>query len=271
MHLYQAIFLSIVQGITEFLPISSSGHLVLFQKVFGITDPPVLFDVLLHLGTLFAILVFFGKDIFSLIVDWKKKKNIWLFLVTGSIPAAILGFFLNSKINEIFNSLFLLGSAWMFFGLLLLVSYKFPTSSTTRSGLRGASKIDLKKKEDDVIAKDGLVVGLFQALALLPGISRSGSTIIGGLWRGFSRETAFKMSFLLSIPAILGAAVLKLKDSHLNGIGVPVGVISIFLAAVVGYFSLKFLQKILKSDKFYLFGFYCLAIGILTLILNFIM
>ena len=253
MNVFQALFLSIVQGLTEFLPVSSSGHLVLFQKLFGIVDPPVLFDVLLHLGTLFAIVVFFWKDIVSLIVDWKKKKNLWLFLITGSIPAAIFGFLLNSKIDEIFNSLTLVSVSWIFFGLLLLLSHKFKFS-----------KSNLKRREDEAKIEDGLIVGLFQAIALFPGVSRSGSTIIGGLWQKFSRETAFKMSFLLSIPAILGAAALKLKDGQLSSLNLGTGILAIIISGVVGYFSLLVLQKILKSDKFYYFGFYCLALGILV-------
>jgi len=255
MSLVQVIILSIIQGLTEFLPVSSSGHLVLSQKIFEINEPLVLFDILLHLGTLFAIFIFFYKDLFSLVVDWKKKKNVWLFLIVGSIPAAITGFFLNSKIDKIFNSLPLLGGSWIFFGLLLLFFFRFKLN-----------KNDLKRKESEATPVDGLVVGSFQALALLPGISRSGSTIIGGLSRKFSRETAFYLSFLLSIPAILGAVALKMKDSHLDGINIYEGLLAVLFSAIVGYFSLKILQKFLKSDKFYLFGFYCLVLGILVVL-----
>lgn len=254
MTIFQAIFLALVQGVTEFLPVSSSGHLVLFQKIFRISDPPVFFDVLLHVGTLLAILTFFWKDLFSLVIDWKEKKNIWLFLITGTIPAATVGFFLNSRVGEIFNSLPLLGASWIFFGLLLLLSDKLKPKIC-----------DLKRKRDKVVVGDGLVVGSFQALALLPGISRSGATIIGGLWQKFSRETAFKMSFFLSIPAIIGATVLKMKDSHLEGIASKEALAAVGLSAIVGYFSLKLLRKTLLSNKFYYFGFYCLILGILVL------
>lgn len=252
MTIFQAVFLAIVQGLTEFLPISSSGHLVLFQKIFRISGPPVLFDVLLHLGTLSSILVFFWKDLFSLMVDWKKKKNIWLFLIFGSIPVAVLGFFLNKEIEKTFGSLKLVGWCWVVFGIILVVSQKI------KIGNKDVSKASLL---------DALFVGLWQALALFPGVSRSGSTIIGGLWQKFSYETAFRLSFFLSIPAILGAVVLKFQDHYVNSVSIPVDIACMFLAAFVGYFSLKFLEKILKSDKFYYFGFYCLVLGFLVVVL----
>lgn len=257
MTFFQAIFLAIVQGLTEFLPVSSSGHLVLFQKLFGVVDPPVLFDVLLHLGTLVAIIIFFWRDIFSLVSNWKSQKKTWLFLIVGSIPAAVFGFFLNSKIGQVFDSLVLLGIMWIIFGTMLvgLFVFKFKNNGP-------------KKDESKVSAIDGLIVGFFQAFALFPGISRSGSTIIGGLWRNFTKETAFKLSFLLSIPAIFGAAVLKLKDNTLNWINIPLGISAILISAVVGYFSLIFLQKILKSNKFYYFGFYCVIIGMIAIFLS---
>lgn len=253
MTFFQAIFLAVVQGVTEFLPISSSGHLVLFQKIFHLTEPPVFFDVLLHLGSLGAILFFFRKRLIVLVKEWKNKKRQWVFLIVGSMPAAFFGLFLNSKIEIIFNSLKLLGIMWVCFGLLLLAT----------------KTLKVKKEADDlgkITWKDALVVGLFQAIALFPGISRSGSTIIGGLLSKLSPETAFYLSFLLSIPAILGATLLKLRDGSVGGVGLVTGTVSILIAGLVGYFSLKFLGKILKSDKFYLFGFYCLVLGIFVLL-----
>jgi len=257
MTIFQAILLSIIQGVTEFLPISSSGHLVLFQKIFNISEAPILFDVLLHLGTLTAIFIFFNKEIISLIKNWRKKKNTWLFLFVGTLPAAFFGYLFNSKTEKIFNSLSLLAFCWIFFGLLLLLSCYFRFR-----------KRKLTKTSDLTGWKDGLIIGLFQAIALLPGVSRSGSTMVGSFWRGFSRSSAFELSFLLSIPAIFGAAVLELKDGRLDSVSIPVGVFCMFLSALVGYFSLKFLLKVLKSDKFYWFGFYCLALGILVLFLK---
>jgi len=254
MTLFQAFFLALVQGITEFLPISSSGHLVLFQKLFRITKAPVLFDVLLHLGTLGAILVFFRQEIISLAKDWGKGKKVWLLVIIGSIPTAILGFFLNSKIEEIFSSLILAGIMWIVFGLLLLLTRVIEAGSKS-----------LEKKNFRVM--DALVIGFFQAVALFPGISRSGATIIGGKIRRFTPEAAFLFSFLLAIPAILGATIFKLKDES-GAINPVYGVIAIVVAGVVGYISLGLLQRTLKSNKFCSFGFYCLAVGFLALLLG---
>lgn len=256
MTFFIAVFLAVIQGVTEFLPVSSSGHLVLFQKLFQISSPPVLFDVLLHLGTLVAIVFFLRKEIMLLIKEWRKRKNEWLFLIIGTFPAAIFGFFLNSKIDAIFNSLALVGFMWILFGTLLLSTHFL------------IDKKALQRKSTSVDGKDGLIIGLFQALALFPGISRSGSTIIGSMFRKFSRENAFTLSFLLSIPAVLGATVLKLKDGNLDGLGLETGLISIIVAGVVGFFSLKLLKKVLNSDKFYLFGFYCLILGFTVVLIN---
>ena len=254
MTLFQTLFLALVQGITEFLPISSSGHLVLFQKLFRMTKAPVLFDVLLHLGTLGAILVFFRQEIVSLTKDWRKEKKIWVLIIIGSVPVAIFGFFLNSKIEEIFISLTLVGIMWIVSGLLLLLARLVKVGNKS-----------LEKKNFRTL--DALVIGLFQAAALFPGISRSGATIIGGKIRHFTPEAAFLFSFLLAIPAILGATIFELKDGS-EAINPVYGVIAIVVAGIVGYFTLGLLQRILKSNKFGSFGFYCLAVGFLALLLG---
>jgi len=258
MTFFQAIFLAVVQGITEFLPVSSSGHLVLFQKLFRLGHPPVLFDVLLHFGTLMATMVFFRKELWLLVKEWKERENQWMFLIIGSIPAAFFGFFLNSKIEEIFNPLTLVGLMWIFFGPLLLVTKTLAVEKRAK---------DLEK----ITWKDSLIVGLFQAVALFPGVSRSGSTIAGGLFCGISRKTAFYLSFLLSVPAITGAVLLELKGGNLGEVSLGTGVFSILTAGLIGYYSLRFLKSVLESNKFYLFGFYCLILGIVVLLkLNFL-
>lgn len=254
MTIFQAVILAVIQGLTEFLPVSSSGHLVLFQKLFQLPRPPVLFDVLLHFGTQGAVFFFFRREFILLVKEWKRKKDQWLFLVVGTFPVAIVGFFLNDKIDKIFNSLCLLGIAWVSFGVLLLSNRCLVIDKL------------LERKRDDVGWFDALVIGFFQVIALLPGVSRSGSTILGGIFRKFSKESAFYLSFLLSVPAILGATVLKLSDGNLDGIGAKLAVFSVILSGIVGFFSLKFLQRVLKSGKFYLFGFYCLVLGIFVLL-----
>lgn len=252
MNIFQAFFLALVQGLTEFLPVSSSGHLVLFQKIFSLESPPVFFDILLHLGTLGSILVFFWKDIRELVANWRKHLNVWFFIILGTLPAALLGFLLNSQVEFIFNSLTLTAAAWIIFGLVLLLT----------------AKLKVGKKE--VNWKDALLIGLAQSAALLPGISRSGSTISAALARKTSREEAFRFSFLLAIPAILGAIILEIRSYSLSAIFKPVPVLAMFLAGMVGYGALALLQKVLKSEKFYLFGYYCLALGFFSLIISLI-
>jgi undecaprenyl-diphosphatase len=249
----EALFLATIQGLTEFLPISSSGHLVLFQKILGMVRPPIFFDILLHLGTLGSIVIFFRKEIGDLFLHWRKQLNTWLLIFIGSIPAALAGFLFNSKVESAFNSLLLVGMAWIFFGGWLLLTLK----------------VKIENKPRQITWKDSLFVGVFQALALLPGISRSGSTISAGLMRRLPRESAFRFSFLLAIPAILGATILEMKEVNLKEAFSPVAFLSMLTAGVTGYLALVLLQKTLKSGKFYLFGFYCLAIGALTLLLAF--
>jgi len=257
MSLSQSLLLAIVQGLTEFLPVSSSGHLVLLQKLFGIEKPPVFFDTLLHLGTLGAVLLFFKEEIFSLFDNWKKKIKLWRLIFFGTIPAAVFGLILSSKIELIFNSLKLFGLMWIVFGILLL--------STKKLINKKSGKIE---KLEEIKLSDSLVVGFFQAFALFPGISRSGSTIFGGLSRNFSPKLALLFSFLLSVPAIIGAVILELKKVELGEINIGISLTSMLIAGFVGYFSLKMLKKVLESEKLFYFGFYCLFLGLIVLIFN---
>lgn len=253
MTIFESIFLAIIQGLTEFLPVSSSGHLVLFQKIFGITTPPVFFDVLLHLGTLCAILIFFQKEIISLFKDWKNNIDVWLLLIIGSIPAGIFGLFLSSRLEKIFNSLSLVGTAWIVSGILLLLTKRF------------SSRIE---KLNDIKKSDALIIGLFQAISLFPGVSRSGATISGGMFRKLSPQTALTYSFLLSIPAILGATFMELKDASITQMNTLIILIPVIIAGLVGFFSLKILKSFLISRKFYVFGYYCLFLGALVLVFS---
>lgn len=252
MNVLQVVILSVVQGLTEFLPISSSGHLVILQNLFKLSNPPVFFDILLHLGTVLSIIIFFKKDSIELVTNWQKNINIWKVIIIGSIPAAIFGYLLNSRIEIIFGSILLVGISMIMCGFILL-STKFIKEPKNVSELK------------DINIFKSIIIGLFQAIAILPGISRSGSTIAGGLWQGLSKETAFKFSFLLSVPAILGATLLKAKDANFSEVSVMVSVAAIFISAIMGFFALKFLEKTLKSDKFWLFSVYCFLVGILVL------
>lgn len=251
----QAIFLAIIQGLTEFLPISSSGHLVIFQKFFGL-KPPVLFDILVHVGTLGAILVYF-RDRLALILNGlvRKKKeswNIFWMVVIGTIPAAIIGLAPQNYINQIFDSLPLVGVTLLITAGFLLSSQWFKTLNRHFNKLKWS---------------DAFIIGCFQALAILPGISRSGATIVPGLWRKLDRQTAFQFSFYLAVPAILGALILRIPeliDGHFNLLNQ--GILAMFVAGIVGYAALKILEKTLVSAKLWLFGIYCLILGMLILL-----
>ena len=255
MNLFQAIILAFVQGLTEFLPLSSSGHLVLFQHFFNLGNPPVLFDVLLHLGTLGAILVFFRQDILFLFKEFRKKTGLWFLLIIASLPAGLFGYFLNKEVGQIFGNLKLVGFMWLITGVLLFLT-KFSKSKNNQKDNWGKIKIS-----------DGLFIGFFQALALFPGLSRSGSTVSAGLFRKLSPELAFKFSFLLSIPAVLGANLLQIKEISLVELNLGIAFFSLLVAGLTGYLTLILLKKVLIWQKFYYFGFYCLILGTVVLFL----
>jgi len=255
MSFWQTLFLATIQGITEFLPISSSGHLAIFQNLFHLKSV-IIFDIFVHVGTLISILFFFRKELINIIKGLlKKDKDNWhLFwlLVVGTIPAVIVGLFLNKWIELIFSSMRLIGVSFLItsFFLLLTIFLK-------------EKKLSFKK----INWLDGLIVGLFQALAILPGVSRSGSTMVGSLARGFKRELAFEFSFFLAIPAILGALILQIPDlsSGEFHLAVP-SILGMIIAAIVGYFSLKILKKILLNSRLWFFSFYCFFLGLILII-----
>jgi len=240
--------LSFLQGLTEFLPVSSSGHLVVLQKIFGFSHPPVLFDVLLHVGTLGAIIFYFRKELVSI-----PPRIIYLITI-GTIPAAIIGVFLEKRIDLIFNSPKVVGLTFLITAGLL-----FST--------RLINKENQIRQFNQLKWKDALFIGIFQAIAILPGISRSGATIVFGLWRGLKRETAFVFSSYLAIPAISGAFILESKDLFFySRIELIQGLLGMIIAGIVGFFALKILEKTLKSAKFFWFGIYCLVLGVVILL-----
>ena len=244
MTIFQGIILGIVQGIAEFLPISSSGHLVVLQRVFGIEEPALTFDIIVHLGTLAAILAVFWQDIFALIK--KPFSKMTGLLIIGTIPVVIVGFFLRDAVEG-----FLRGGAWLaaafaVTGVLLVVADKFTKGH---------------KEDKDITYVDALIIGITQALALPPGISRSGTTITGALARGLNRESAAKFSFMLAIIAIAGAGVLEVfltvtGDGITDSVGVMPMIVGFIASAVVGYFSVKLLLKLIKACKLRYFSYY---------------
>lgn len=246
----QAILLGIIQGITEWLPVSSSGHLVLLQQYFKL-DVPVAFDVILHVGTLIVIFLVFGKDIlaiFKSLLSWQWDQNtkLLLFIILASIPTGIIGLVFHDWLIGLFSSILAVGIALLFTGTIVYLS-KFSVSN---------KKLTWWKS---------VVIGVVQGLAIIPGISRSGSTISFGLLMGVNRSQIAKFSFLLSVPAILGAAILEGKDLVLVNIG-PM-IIGTLTSVIVGYFALKYLLGLIKQGKFYYFSYYCWALGLVVLAL----
>lgn len=266
---FQTVFLAIIQGITEFLPISSSGHLVIFQKLFDL-QPPVVFDVLVHVGTLGSIMVYFRKELVGIIKGLMKREKtsvrLALLILLGTIPAAIVGFLLQNYIDQIFDSLKLVA-----FSFLITAGLLFSTRFLDRQCKRHLGRWPAERRDSSEVEglnwRDALFIGLFQAVAILPGVSRSGSTIVAGLWRGLKQETSFRFSFFLAIPAILGALVLQIPDlasGQFNSLNQAI--VGMMIAGVIGYLALSILQKVLKQGSLWIFGFYCLVLGLILLV-----
>lgn len=237
MTIVQAFFLGLLQGLTEFLPVSSSGHLVIGQHFFGFDQPPVVFDILVHLATALAIIIVMLPVIKNLRFNYLKL------LFIASIPAGIIGLFLNSAIEQLFNSLALVGLALLITSVILFFTRFYQSNPKPK-----------KPTMSDVI-----VIGLFQSLAIIPGISRSGSTISAGLFRHLNPTTAFEFSFLLSLPAIFGAQLLQLPYLNLtNPLPLAIGFITAFISGII---SLKALKKLVIKNKLSLFSWYCFFLG----------
>lgn len=256
MDIIQAVFLGIVQGLTEFLPVSSSGHLALLQKFFGLKESPIFFDTLIHFATLLAVVFYLRKEIWFIVSGLNKKENQKLvgFVILATIPAVIVGFLLKDNIEQIFNSLRLLSVSFLITSIILFTTKFF--------SVQGGEKV-LK----NLGWLGALVIGLFQALSILPGVSRSGSTISAGLFLGLKREEAFKFSFLMAIPAIFGAMVLQIFEINKNpqsGLFL-VNFAGFFTAVIFGFISLKILEKITQKGKLHYFAFYTLILAIIIL------
>lgn len=252
MSIFQAIFLGAIQGLTEFLPVSSSGHLVLMQKILAFNESSLAFDTCLHLGTLIAVFAFFWKDIVSIL---KKpfQRLTWL-LIAGTIPTAIIGLAFKDYFEQLFQSGKTLGFEFLLTGLILLFAEEM------NRGTKGV-------KETSYI--DAVFVGVLQGAAILPAVSRSGLTISGALFRNMNSDFAARFSFLLSIPAILGATLLQAKDiaqSGAGGISPMTLLLGSLTAAVVGYFSIKYMIALLKKRKMKYFSYYVFIIGGLVII-----
>lgn len=254
----QAIWLGLVQGLTEFLPVSSSGHLVLGQSLLGLKGPVLLFDICVHVGTLAAVFVVFRSDIWSIVRglwatdrEGRTGRRLLFLIVAGSIPTAALGLLFKDLFESLFASTAAVGAALLLTGLFLLLTRLAPVGNRTVQ-TTGAAR--------------ALVVGLAQGLAITPGISRSGITISVGLLLGMDRRLAAHYSFLLSIPAILGALLLQIM--HLNpqtDVSLSVLLTGGLVAALSGYFALNILLRVVRAGALHWFAPYCWALGLVAL------
>lgn len=275
MTVLKAIILGLIQGLSEFLPISSSGHLAIAGKIMGMdpeADSLLSFNILLHVATLAAVFIVYREDIWNMIKAFfammgdiftgkgpglrkDMYRRLVIMLIVGTIPAVPAAVIFGKIIEN--PPIYAVGIFLIITALLLFVSDK----------LGGG-----QKTLENMTVKDSVIVGCFQALGTLPGISRSGSTIVGGLFARLDKNVAVRFSFLLSIPAILGALVLDLKDlfSGEAVLGEPLPIIvGMIVAGVSGYFAIRFLLGVVRRSKLSVFSVYCLAAGILAIILNF--
>jgi undecaprenyl-diphosphatase len=247
----QTVILGIIQGLTEFIPVSSSAHLVLIPDVLRWAQPTVFLDVMLHVGTLVAATVYFWKDIIEIIT--KKRKMIWL-LAIGTVPAVLLGLAFKHQLESFFQKP-------VYSAYFLIVTGLF---------LAAADYLAKKSKETkDITPLNALWIGAAQAIAILPGISRSGATITAGMFAGLGRKEATRFAFLLSIPIIAGTALLKAKDALAasGGMSAITGAIpGAIAAAIVGYLAIHFLLKYLTNHKLIVFSVYCWLVAGLYLL-----
>jgi len=266
MNIWKSVILGIVQGLTEFLPISSSGHLVIFQNLLQINESQLTFSIFLHFSSLLAIIIFFWPKLIKI-----RQKEI-IAIVVGTIPAVIFGVLIKDYIELLFSSTKLVAVALMITGLFNFITdkkieaqkrvKKDKVNCEAREGALGQNQVKISLK--NIKPQQGLIIGFFQALAITPGISRSGSTLFGGILNKLDREEAFNFSFFLAIPAILGASVLEGLDLLENGINIenPLGFLLGGLAAFIsGLFSLYLFKYVIKKAKLEYFAYYCFAVG----------
>ena len=269
MSVFEALILGVVQGITEFLPVSSSGHLVLLQRIFGISEPALIFDTAVHGGTLIAVLVVLRQDIWNILRRIVQPLTLHLFIAT--IPAVAAALLFKRQIENAFASGAFLGFAFLVTSALLFIAEKLYHRTEKPGGLPARLEGPaLARGQGETNIIDALVIGLFQAAAIVPGVSRSGATISAALSRKLDRDFAARFSFLLSIPAILGALVLQLKDLKAGGAEETIGILPIAVgtisAGIVAFFSIRLALKIVREHSLQGFAVYTGILGLLVLV-----
>jgi undecaprenyl-diphosphatase len=255
MGIFEALILGAVQGITEFLPVSSSGHLVLVQRIFEIHEPVLLFDTMVHGGTLIAVFIVLWQDIWRILR--RPLQPLTGFLVAATIPAVVFALAFKGPIEEAFSS-----AAWLGFAFLI-------TAAALGICELLSKRAGGPRKGDAMTWVDALIIGVLQGIAIIPGVSRSGFTLSGALSRKLNRDFAARFSFLLSIPAILGALVFQIKDlgnTSGEGIGPAPLLAGTVAAAAVGFFSIKFMLKLVRERSLWGFAIYTALLGILVLV-----
>ncbi|MDH3366006.1 MAG: undecaprenyl-diphosphate phosphatase [Thermoplasmata archaeon] len=258
MDFLEALLLGVVQGLTEWLPVSSSGHLVIAQELLGMdAGEHLLFDLMVHLGTVLAVCVYFRKELFSILLAALTKRDcgprrdelrrLGLMILIGTIPIAVVGLILTQEVERVFT-VRMVGAALIVNAFVLVVAERRASNARSNAGL-----------------VDAIVIGVLQAVAIIPGISRSGLTISGGLLRGIEREAAATFAFLLSVPALLGAFALGVVSLDSHDTEVAMMIVGLASAFVVGVVAIEFLLKAVKAGKLWIFGAYCLILGVIAL------
>lgn len=272
----EAVILGLVQGLAEFLPISSSGHLALLQNIFGVKGDQVLFfTVLLHVGTLVSVFIIYWRDICELIVELvltikdlctgkglrlseRPVRKLGVMIIVATIPTALIGLLFNDIFNGLYLSLLAIGIGFLITGVLMFLAERIGSAH------KGIEKMNFR---------NAVFIGVLQGIAIYPGISRSGSTLVGGLTTGLERTFAVKFAFLISIPSILGSVVLELPDAIKEGIDPQlIGPIlaGMAVAAVSGFIAIKTMIQIVSKKKLSYFSYYVWALGIFTIAYSFL-
>ena len=260
----QAIILGIIQGLTEFLPISSSAHLLIFSQLFGWTDPGAAFTAVTQIGTETAVIIYFWSDIRRILAAWFgqwRRGHSWRdpdaligwFVILGTIPIGVLGLLFQDQIETVARNLYLVAFTLIFFGIVLGIADR-----TARS----------VKHIEDLSVRDGIVYGLFQSLALIPGVSRSGATISGGLFMGYTREASTRYAFLLAIPAVLASGFFQAMDIGSDpAVAWGPTILATVIAFGVGYAVIAWLIRYVSTNSYMPFVVYRICLGVLVLIL----